>query len=353
VLFAGGALVIGDNLVFLLGCLLLGSASAAWLLARWNLAGLELSRRLPARAQAGSPTPIEYLLRVPRRRPALGIEVEDRPSPASRPTRLRASFEAVPRRGAVRIRTTITFVHRGWTTLAPALMWSRYPLGLYRAAREVAAPASVLVRPREGRPTTALRSRLLGRTRETVRRPLLLRGEETLYGLREFRDGDDPRRIHWRTTARRGVATVSEWRAESGRRVVVVLGRGGGAGGRAARSFERAVSCAATVWRAVHRLRIPASLHLGQPGGPHRGGRRGLESGLDALARVRGQGSRRPLRDLESLARQEGSRSVVYVCAGPEPDLQRRLAAAAGPGGDAWVLRCDDGSFARYVRGIP
>jgi uncharacterized protein (DUF58 family) len=252
--------------------------------------------------------------------------------------------------------TDLTFHRRGLATLASVALSTRYPLGLFRTSSRCPATASVLVRPREGRPTALLRGRVVDRSPEPAARTAARAGDDALYGVREFREGDDPRRVHWRTTARRGTTTVTEWRSEAGRHVVVVLGRGVGAGARAARAFERAVSVVATVWRLVHRERLPATLALGGAGAAGdlpASGRRGLERGLDRLARVAPQGGRRPLDALDRLARRGGTRCVVYVGAGPEPGLPRRLAAAAGRGGQALHLRCDEPGISRWVRGLP
>jgi uncharacterized protein (DUF58 family) len=174
-----------------------------------------------------------------------------------------------------------------------------------------------------------------------------------IYGVREFRQGDDPRRIHWRSTARRGALVLSEWRAEQGRHVVVVLGRGVGAGPQATAHFERAVSATAALWRLCGRERMRTQLLLGgrkDPGLDDTG--RGLERGLDALAVVAAQGRRKPRRALRRLADTTGPRTVLYVAAGPEPGIETELAAAAGRGGDWLVLRAHDASLERWVRGL-
>jgi uncharacterized protein (DUF58 family) len=50
------------------------------------------------------------------------------------------------------------------------------------------------------------------------------RGE--FFGLREFRQGDDPRDIHWRTSARRGAPFVRELEEDEGQEVCLVLDNG-------------------------------------------------------------------------------------------------------------------------------
>jgi uncharacterized protein (DUF58 family) len=355
-IFTLGAWLLGDNLVFFLGSLLLGTILGAFLLARRGTHGIDVARVLPARARAGVETRLRYEVRNARPRAALGLLLEDRPEPSARPVSVQIEVDAVPARGAATCETDLTFHRRGPTALLPVTLSTRYPLGLFRRAVRLPAAASVLVRPREGRPTALLRHRVVERAPETSARTLLRAGDDALYGVREFREGDDPRRIHWRTTARRGATVLTEWRTEAARQVVLCLGRGVGAGGGAGRTFERAVSVAATVWRLLHRERMPATLLLGDGrGGEGESGpaRRSLDGGLDRLARVGAQAGRRPHAALALLGRRGGTRCIVYVGCGAEPGLARRLAAAAGRGGQVLALRCDGPGIARWVRGLP
>ena len=74
------------------------------------------------------------------------------------------------------------------------------------------------------------------------------RGE--FESLREFRTGDDPRDIHWRTSARRGRRFVRQFEGNTGRVVVVALDDAQPKeplpGGDPAAPFEAAVSLAAS-----------------------------------------------------------------------------------------------------------
>jgi uncharacterized protein (DUF58 family) len=50
------------------------------------------------------------------------------------------------------------------------------------------------------------------------------RGE--FHGLREMREGDDPRDVHWSSTARKGRPMVREYEDEAARRVSIFLDNG-------------------------------------------------------------------------------------------------------------------------------
>ncbi len=347
------ALVMGDNLVFLMGSLILGGGIVCRRLTRTNLVGARVRRVVPARSRVGLPTTLTYELEAAGDRQAVGVEVADRPTRGIRPIAIYVEFPVSQRDEPIQATTHVRFTRRGRHTLENLWIRSRYPLGLFSARKFCRASSRILVHPAEGRITGRLRQRLRGRSRLTSRPTRLLSGDDLLYGVREYRDGDDPRRIHWRTTARRGALTISEWRSEVGNEVVLVLGRGQGAGPRAVANFERAVSCVATIWRAVLRDRLPGRLLWDDAVDPIASDDgHGVTRGLDVLAEVRSQGRRRPRATLEKLARAPGRRTIVYVASGPEAGLDKLLPAAAGRGGDWIVIRSDRKRLPRWVRGL-
>lgn len=80
-----------------------------------------------------------------------------------------------------------------------------------------------------------------------------LRGEGTEFeSLAEFRQGDDPRRIDWRTTARSGRLTVRRYQIEQHRDVVVIVDSGRLMGSDAGHGtkLDRAVDAALMMGRA-------------------------------------------------------------------------------------------------------
>lgn len=346
----------GENLVFLLGSLALGCGCVAWFLARRNLRGLALARTLPDRSRVGAPTPLAWTLRSGGGRTAIGIALEDRPVKGLRPLCLQVDLPVVPASEIAACETQVTFARRGRLDVGaePIRLSSRFPLGLFQAEAQLYLRGKILVRPREGRVTERLRGLLRGCARADASRVRLRAGDDVIYGVREYREGDDPRRIHWRSTARRGSTVVSEWRAEQGHETVIVLGLGQGAGRGAAAAFERAVSCAATIWRACAREQLRTRLVLGGVRDPELGGSvHGVEEGLDALALLSARGKRKPRRVLQRLARNRSARrTVLYIGTGPERGLEGELQAAAGRGGTSTHLRADLRSVLRWVQGV-
>ncbi len=105
--------------------------------------------------------------------------------------------------------------------------WSTYPFGLLRRRMPLMeAPGEIVVYPR---PTT-VGDATGGRTAEDFVRDMLgsnVSGEGDMQpsGLRDHREGDSPRSIHWRASARRGKLVVLEWEGGGGEGLEVVLDR--------------------------------------------------------------------------------------------------------------------------------
>lgn len=353
-LFAALALGFRQDLVFLLGALVVGCALAAAPLCRRNLAGIRLRRHAPARARVGTPAALEFELENVGGSAAVGVEVEEQHPRLAWPAQGRVEVPCLAAGRRVRGRLEVTFGTRGRHTLEPATITSRYPMGAFRARLEVGEAQSVLVWPREGRATAALLQRLRGSGEHAQLRRPLMRGADDLFGVREQRAGDDPRRIHWPSSARRGEPLVTDWRALEGHEVIVVLGRC--AGHPQGLMFERAVSMAATLWRVLDGEQRPARLLVGaqcvRDGRGLRGSGRGLVAGLDALALARPRVAPLAVGLLRALARRPAPRQVVLVGGPEDKDLLAAGRAAAGPRGGCWQLDARLPQASRWVEGL-
>ncbi len=95
----------------------------------------------------------------------------------------------------------------GVARLAEITVSSAWPCELFRRTLRFPSQVEVLVRPRRVRFDPPERA---GPTGPVRARRLRVVGEGDLRGLRPFRDGDSPRAIHWRTSARLGEPIVRE-----------------------------------------------------------------------------------------------------------------------------------------------
>jgi uncharacterized protein (DUF58 family) len=131
---------------------------------------------------------------------------------------------------------------------------TRFPFGLFLKASRVMLDREVLVLPAVHPISPEALLRLAGAGTAAARR----RGRgHDLYNLRAYRAGDDPRLIHWRSSAKADTLLVREMEAETTEDTRLVLV---GRGGRDAARLEAALSEAASI--AVHLARAGAGVEL-------------------------------------------------------------------------------------------
>ncbi|MDQ6917990.1 MAG: DUF58 domain-containing protein [Candidatus Dormibacteraeota bacterium] len=212
--------------LFLFGFLLLSAVPVMLVYAGWNAHGLAGGVRL----QDVTPSELAPVFEIPER------DFRDAPLPApvfeGDILELELRLEAAGRwaRGPARISAGVGEVAlEAGTGVVPAAGWtavrrfgpvrrgplsanrmvveSADPLGFFRTRRQDRGGAMAVVLPL----FTSLSDRL--QVREVESQLTLVRaGHGTdLYGVREYRSGDSLRRIHWRTSARRGNLVVREF----------------------------------------------------------------------------------------------------------------------------------------------
>lgn len=207
----------------------------------------------------------------------------------------------------------IPTTRRGRVSLGPLTVERRDPLGLLRTARRIATPAVLWVHPRVHPAATLPVGIVLDYEARTTANARL--GTLTFSSLRDYVAGDDPRRIHWRTTARVGHLVVKEHIDTTEPTTTVLLDNVSLSGD----GFEQAVEVAASVYRSVELAGRPVRVHLVHDEMVPEA----LDS-LDLLAAVRAH----PDSDtgpLETVQRLPGGGVLVVVTAG-DPVLLPRLA---------------------------
>jgi uncharacterized protein (DUF58 family) len=150
-----------------------------------------------------------------------------------------------------------TLPRRGRHRLTGVRITTRFPFGLFVKAARPALTDEVVVFPAV-RPVSAESLRRLGESGEASARR---RGRgNDLYNLRGYRAGDDPRFIHWRSSAKTEGLMVRELEADTSQNTRLVLV---GRGRRGAEALERGLSEAASL--AVALVRAGAGVELAGP----------------------------------------------------------------------------------------
>ncbi len=136
--------------------------------------------------------------------------------------------------------------HRGSLTLPPGEILRSDALGLCTRTRTLMPAAELMVLPRIATvPMPVAGAGILG---ELLMRNAQRLGLGEFDGLREYVDGDDPRAIHWRASARSAELMVRQFTVEGARRCTVILDRDSVAAASAGTTaFEVAVEISATL----------------------------------------------------------------------------------------------------------
>jgi uncharacterized protein (DUF58 family) len=230
----------GNNALYLVMSAMLALLVVSGVVSRWNLQRLEVAIEPPGDLFARRPTLIGFTVRnagrfLPRWLLLVGLSREG-------PWRLLAHLD--PGRvasGAIEM----LFPRRGRQRIGFAHFVSLFPLGLFKKGMRYRLDLEVLVFPElfAAGDVEIVASGLQG-DRSSSRAGW---GHD-LHALRGFRQGDDPRGIHWKKSAKTGDLVFQERESEETLRLSIVLDNGIHGRGKAASEdrFERLVSEAAT-----------------------------------------------------------------------------------------------------------
>ncbi|MEK6261131.1 MAG: DUF58 domain-containing protein [Planctomycetota bacterium] len=224
VLFTG-AMLTKQNTLLLVFAMMVGPFVVNGSLAFGMLRATRIVRSAPRRAMAGELFGVE--LNLSNRHPLLSMwmmSVRDEIAHDRETLFAEVLFARVGPRAAQTGHYQLRLAHRGRYRLGPLLVSSRFPLGLVERSRLFAMSSDVLVYPRIGRLTPLWKRRSQGAT-ELIARPQARAGvfHDEFHRLREFRTGDNPRDIHWRTSARRGELILREYQQNRDLNLAVVL----------------------------------------------------------------------------------------------------------------------------------
>lgn len=305
---------------------------AAWLVARRP--DLRVSRvPAPARVPVDAAADVTLQLRNAGTRPSPVARVEDRLPYAlgDSPRLLLPRLAAGEATGLTyRVRSHV----RGRHELGPLVVRLADPFGLVERSQVVTGSATLTVLPRVVPLATSPGTAAGSGSQAASTHRLGLAGEDDPT-VREYRSGDDLRRIHWPSTARVGDLMVRQDEEPGHRRALVVLDdrAAAHAGEGGAGSFEWAVSAAASVVallvRDGYEVRLSRAAEAdARPTGP--AGLASADLALDVLAAVEPAPVESPAGLLDAIRdfRATGGGLVVAVLGdlGEAPDTRLRVA---------------------------
>ncbi|MBM4326487.1 MAG: DUF58 domain-containing protein [Deltaproteobacteria bacterium] len=185
---------------------------------------LELLRVLPRACAVDRRHAVSIQIRNRTKRPISLIITDDVPQHAT--VEGLPVSSTVPDRASAKVEYGIRFGERGDARFGLLHFWIPGRLGLVWKRGEAGPAATVRVYPW----LSAIEKRKIGLWRSTVAHAALRqlkKGVGTEFdGLRDYMAGDDPRLIHWPTSARTGKFMVRENRVERSQNILLVLDAG-------------------------------------------------------------------------------------------------------------------------------
>jgi uncharacterized protein (DUF58 family) len=280
----------GNNLLYLLFGAMLGVIVVSGWLSEQVIRNLDVIRMAPRGVTAGNPVRIQYQVRNRRLRiPSFTLEIGESRLPG------RGFIPILPPGGHASAKTENRLDRRGIFPLKAVTISTSFPFGLFRKSRDLPLGGELVIWPRSDR---QVRPPNPGGGR-TPRTGALSRGSAgprgEYRGLRSYRPGDDPRDIHWRTTARLGRPVIREYEQGQAEALWICLDTRGEPGDRAEETIEIAASLASRAFREGRRFGLACRDVIVEAGlGPGQ-----QERVLGALARVvfepHGQAPRPPV----------------------------------------------------------
>jgi uncharacterized protein (DUF58 family) len=322
------ARLIGTTQFHQLAYTLLALPLAALVLGWSSSRGLRFSRVLPpgTRITAGVPARIRLLLSNRSRFGSSKVSVVDcLPEPHS--------FDVPPleKEGRTTIEAPLAFARRGIYELGPAEVGVTDPFGILRFVQRFATRTEVVVYPE----VHELRDFPIrgGNVEVGARGARGQRGDE-FAGLREYRQGDDRRHIHWKSLARTGELYVKEFAVEAPRRYAVAMDLRREGLRTPEAEVEDAVSVAASVLTRLARERLPFRIVCADGAGaatPFGSDGPSYWAAMRLLATARADGGRR----LGGIALDEGEglgEGVVLISRTRNEDLPAAVRKLRGAG---------------------
>ena len=199
-----GAINTGNNLLYLIFGLFLGMILSSGVLSDLTLWRVSVDLTAPISGYAGESLYFPVRLRNSKKWfPSLSVQVQVEGRLQGQPLNGQAFCPSIGKNGEA---STLLLLHprtRGSFEVQAVKISTRFPFGLLNKSWMVRyAPTEILIYPAlvpiESMPSPSLREY----PEEVI--DIQRKGEgESLYGVREYRSSDNPKRIHWKASAKR------------------------------------------------------------------------------------------------------------------------------------------------------
>jgi uncharacterized protein (DUF58 family) len=204
---------------------------------------------VPLRARAEQPVQVSLRI-INRGRPVPSVLLVEDHVPSELSGSARFAFGELEGEGRREASYSMRPSRRGRYLIGPTWISFLDPFGLARTKRRIADPSTMLVHPRV-EPLSPPRDvgQLRSSAASALSQPAVARGED-FYTLRDYVEGDDLRRVHWSSTAKRDRYMIRQEETPWHTKATIVLDD---RGSRPPELFERVVEAAASLADLYHR----------------------------------------------------------------------------------------------------
>ena len=340
--------VIGERALFCVGIALVALPLLAATAARRGQLHISTSRTIrPPRAPAGH-TAIVTLRLVNSARVATGLLLAEDTVPYALGTRPRYVLDKIERYGYRELTYPLRSDVRGKFEIGPLQLRVADSFGLVEVTKSISGRTTFFVTPRVVPLSRTVISRSWAGEGDGRARLTSTAGEDDVVP-REYRDGDELRRVHWRSTARYGELMVRREEQRFRNRATVFLDSRASAhmGTGAASSFELAISAAASV--GAHIAQQGLTGHFLTDGGVVSTGPFFEDRLLDTLAVIR-PSSRRLLQTAFEQIRMSSAGVIIAIMGRVSVADAQQLAACRAEGSQGIALLLDVRTWADNAR---
>ena len=220
-----GSLLGHSNMLMLVFAMMVGPFVLNGWITFSMLRRTNLSRRIPRTMIAGESFTVE--VRLKNRKLLLAstvMMVTDQIENELEQLDCKVLFARVPARSSKTDAYRVCLMQRGLYRFGPLHLATRFPLGIVERRLIFPAFDILLIYPRIGQLTDAWR-RGRSMAAEVIDQRTPARGSfhDEFHGMREYRPGDNPRSIHWRTSVRRNELTIREYQQNRSQYLMLLI----------------------------------------------------------------------------------------------------------------------------------
>jgi uncharacterized protein (DUF58 family) len=232
--------------LFIMGTALITCVVVALLLVTTQKPNIEITRAVdPTDPEAGQVIQVELSLLTGSRIPACDVH-----EATEEGGRVDISLAPLPSGQVARANYKIATSRRGTLILGPAIVEVADPLGLSRRSKKLGQATEVTVFPQTVDINLPDPKTGAGELVEAIKRAIRHQPTSSEFrSIREYSQGDDPRRINWKVSAKREDLVVNEYETEIAIDTLITLDTR--TQSYSAEGFERAVSVAASFARSI------------------------------------------------------------------------------------------------------